>query len=246
MSHWVLLIIDGSTHVVNLDSEVVEIKDFGRFPTKLLHDYELNVEFELFEKKSKLVSPVQSDLQSNLKRGPQIISPKDAAWIIYKSGISTGDTVIEAGSGSGALTLGLAQSIAPKGKVITFENHSRHFKIAKRNIAMSPWNDLVDIRNEELNDGTEIIPASSIILDLPNPWDIISWAQKSIRVGGFLISYVPTVNQVQKLINSMENWKEIDTVETIQRTWQSKSKALRPHSNMIGHTGFIISARWNG
>jgi len=246
MSHWVLLIIDGSTHVVNLDSEVVEIKDFGRFPTKLLHDYELNVEFELFEKKSKLVSPVQSDLQSNLKRGPQIISPKDAAWIIYKSGISTGDTVIEAGSGSGALTLGLAQSIAPKGKVITFENHSSHFKIAKRNIDMSPWNDLVDIRNEELNDDTEIIPASSIILDLPNPWDIISWAQKSIRVGGFLISYVPTVNQVQKLIDSMENWKEIDTVETIQRTWQSKSNALRPQSNMIGHTGFIISARWNG
>ena len=246
MSHWVLLIIDGSTHVVNLDSEVVEIKDFGRFPTKLLHDYELNVEFELFEKKSKLVSPVQSDLQSNLKRGPQIISPKDAAWIIYKSGISTGDTVIEAGSGSGALTLGLAQSIAPKGKVITFENHSRHFKIAKRNINMSPWNDLVDIRNEELNNDTEIISASSIILDLPNPWDIISWAQKSIRVGGFLICYVPTINQVQKLIDSMENWKEIETVETIQRTWQSKSKALRPQSNMIGHTGFIISARWNG
>ena len=246
MSNWVLLIIDGSAHIVNLDSEVIEIKDFGRFPTKLLHDHELNVEFELFEKKSKLVSPVQSDLQSNLKRGPQIISPKDAAWIIYKSGISTGDTVIEAGSGSGALTLGLAQSIAPKGKVITFENHSRHFKIAKRNINMSPWNDLVDIRNEELNNDTEIISASSIILDLPNPWDIISWAQKSIRVGGFLICYVPTVNQVQKLIDSMENWKEIETVETIQRTWQSKSKALRPQSNMIGHTGFIISARWNG
>ncbi len=126
------------------------------------------------------------------------------------------------------------------------ENHSRHFKIAKRNIGMSPWNDLVDLRNEELNDDTEIILASSIILDIPNPWDIIFWAQKSIRVGGFLISYVPTVNQVQKLVDSMENWKEIETVEIIQRTWQSKPNALRPQSNTLGHTGFIISARWNG
>ena len=245
MSDWTLLIIEGSAHLVDLDSKVTEIKDFGSFPTEILHNHELNTEFELFEKKAKIVNSVQSALQSNLKRGPQIISPKDIAWIIYKSGISSGQTVIEAGSGSGALTLALTQAVAPNGRVVTFENNSKHFKIAKRNVSMSPWSEIVDIKEQELNDNTEIIPATSIVLDLPNPWDIISWAQKSLRIGGFLISYLPTVNQVQKLIESLEGWQEIEIIETIQRTWQSKQNALRPQSNMLGHTGFIVSARWN-
>ena len=96
-----------------------------------------------------------------------------------------------------------------------------------------------------VNENTEIIHTTSIVLDLPNPWTIVSWAQKSLRIGGFLICYLPTVNQVQKLIEHLDRWQEIEIVETIQRSWQSKQNALRPQSNMIGHTGFIVSARWN-
>ncbi len=245
MSDWALLIIEGSAYLVNLESKITEIKDFGSFPTEILHAHESNTEFELFDKKAKIVDPVQSDFQSNLKRGPQIISPKDIAWIVYKSGLSSGETVIEAGSGSGALTLAIAQAVAPNGKVVTFENKSKHFKIAQRNITMSPWSEIVDIRQEELNNDTEIIPTASIVLDLPNPWEITSWVQKSLRIGGFLICYLPTINQVQKLIEALEGWQEIEIVETIQRSWQSKQNALRPQSNMLGHTGFIVSARWN-
>ena len=246
MVNWNLLIINGSSHLIDLDLEIIEIKNFGRFPSSILQDYSREEEFEILGRKCKLVKYVLSDLQSNIKRGPQIISPKDIAWIIYKSGLSTGDTVVEAGSGSAALTLALAQSVAPKGKVITFETNSRHFKISKRNIQMSPWSNLVDIRNDELNDQIKPIKTSSVILDLPNPWEFVQWSQSSLRIGGFMICYLPTVNQVQNLLNSLGGWKEVETIEIIQRSWQAKSEVLRPHSNMLGHTGFIVSARWNG
>ena len=68
----------------------------------------------------------------------------------------------------------------------------------------------------------------------------------SLKIGGVLICYLPTVNQVQTLLETLGNWEEIEIIENIQRSWQSKVNALRPQSNMIGHTGFIVSARWLG
>ena len=154
--------------------------------------------------------------------------------------------MIEAGTGSAALTLSLAQTVAPNGKVVTFENNPKHSLVAEKNLEMSPWKDLVKINKTELSKTTEEIRADSIFLDLPNPNQIVSWAEKSLKVGGYMLIYVPTSNQVEKLLNSLGDWKQVEIVEVIQREWQARIDALRPKSSMIGHTGFIVSARWNG
>ena len=243
MVDWCLLVIDNKSHLVNLDLKIIDIKNFGKFPSDFLKKQKKGVVFDLFEKKSKLLSYNLSDIQKNLVRGPQIISPKDIAWIVYSSDIKSNDVVVEAGGGSGALTTALAQAAFPNGKVITFEKNKKHFQIVKKNLELSPFSDLVELRNEELHDETEVISCSSIILDLPDPHLLINWAEKSLALGGKMLCYLPTINQVENLLSSLSKWSEIEISEMMHRTWQSRLEALRPDTNILGHTGFILSAR---
>jgi len=243
MADWCLLVIDNKSHLINRNLKVVEIKDFGTFPTEILQDKDFSVEFDLFDKNCKLIPYYLTDIQSNLFRGPQIISPKDIAWLVYSSNLKSGDIVVEAGGGSGALTVALAQSVFSNGKVITFEKNKKHIEVIKKNLNMSPYSNHVELINGELNENTEIIPCNSIILDLPNPHSIVSWAEKSLEVGSKLLCYVPTINQVEKLLIALKTWGQIEISESIHRTWQSRSTAIRPNTNLIGHTGFIVSAR---
>ena len=243
MSNWKLLIVNGKSHLVDLDSKIIDIPKFGRFPSKSISNQADNLNFDFLGSKCLLINYSLTDIHSNLHRGPQIISPKDIAWIIYKSGLSTGDSVVEAGSGSAALTVALAQVVAPDGKVFTFESNSKHAGIAKSNIDMSPWKDLVEFYDEELDANTVPIKTSVVILDLPNTQNLVGWSRKSLKSGGLLFCYLPTINQVEALLPELDNWSAVEIVETMQRSWRSNLSALRPESTMLGHTGFIVSAR---
>ena len=243
MADWCLLVIDNTSHLVNLDSNTIEIKNFGNFPSEFLKKQKKNVYFNFFEKEAKLIPHSLSDIQKNLVRGPQIISSKDIAWIIHNLDFKSGDTIIEAGGGSGALTMALAQAAYPEGKVITFEKSKKHYDIVKRNLQLSPFSDQVDLRNEELNEDSPRIECNSIVLDLPEPHKLVNWAKESLVLGGKLLCYIPTTNQVENLLSSLNGWAEIEISEIMHRTWQSKSEALRPNTNILGHTGFILSAR---
>ena len=108
-----------------------------------------------------------------------------------------------------------------------------------RNLQLSPFSDQVEIRNEELNEDSPRIECNSIVLDLPEPHKLVGWAKESLVSGGKMLCYIPTINQVENLLSSLNGWGEIEISEIIHRTWQSNSEALRPNTNILGHTGFI-------
>lgn len=184
------------------------------------------------------------DLFKGLKRGPQVILLKDAGIIAAFAGLGDGDKVVDAGTGSGWLAAFLAHTVSPNGKVITYERRKEFLKIAKRNFEILGL-DNIKIRNKDIYEGITEKNLDAITLDLAEPWNVLPHAEKSLKKGGFLISYSPTITQISKLANSLEgtNFKLWKVLEILERDWKADGRIVRPENNMLGHTGFILFAR---
>ena len=134
MSNLKLLFTANHKYLVNFDDEFTDLKHIGRFKTNVLHNQEEGVSFQLANHTCMLLKPTLQDLEDLIARGPQIIIPKDIAWISYRLGASSSEHIVEVGGGSGALTLALAQSLAPNGKLTVFEQSKKHLKTFKNHL----------------------------------------------------------------------------------------------------------------
>jgi len=193
----------------------------------------IGTEFLIFE-------PYFIDVYKKLKRHAQIIMLKDIGIIVAETGINRESIVVDAGSGSGALALFLA-NIAKK--VYTFDVDDRAIKVVRENIK------LLDLKNVVLKkiDVYREIPvknADVIILDLKEPWEAVKNAGKSLKLGGFLVLYTPQVTQVIEVLKCFgSDFLHLKTVELIERDWEFRDKIARPKNIEIGHTGFLTFAR---
>ncbi|MFH2020664.1 MAG: rRNA adenine N-6-methyltransferase family protein [archaeon] len=180
------------------------------------------------------------DLYHKIKRGAQIIPRKDIGLIITETGLNKNSVVIEAGAGSGATGCLLAMICK---KVYSYEIREDFFNIVKHNI------ELLEIKNMKLKLkdaklGFDEKNADAILLDLPDPWGFFDMAGKSLKPGGFLISYSPTIPQVMDFVNKMPPaFTHLKTSEIIEREWEVKDRKVRPLSQQIGHSGFLTFAR---
>ncbi|WP_297499285.1 tRNA (adenine-N1)-methyltransferase [Thermococcus sp.] len=193
------------------------------------------------------IKPSINDIIAKMRRGPQIVHPKDAGIIIAYAGISPGDTVIEAGAGSGALTLFLANAVGPSGKVISYEVRKDFYEIAKGNIELAGFSDRVVLKNKSIYDGIDEESADHIVLDLPQPENVLQHAVDVLRSGGYFVAYTPCSNQVHRFYRALEEFGgqflRVKTVEVLVREQEVKRECIRPKTTMLAHTGYITFLR---
>ena len=182
------------------------------------------------------------DDYKRIERGAQIISLKDIGVIISYTGINKTSRAADAGSGSGALACFLANICK---EVTSYEIRDDFYTIAKNNKEKLGLKNL-KIKKKNVFDGIDEDELDLITLDLPDPWNALGTVEKSLKIGGFLVSYSPTIPQVMdfiNIINKKERFIHLKTIELIQREWEIDQRKVRPMTTQTVHTGFLSFVR---
>lgn len=192
-------------------------------------------------------SPTLDDFVEEMPHATQVIYPKDQGIILAYGDIFPGAKILEAGLGSGALTLSLLRAVGDKGKVITYEIKEEIIAKAVASIeSMNQSTNNLEIKVQDIYEGIDEHNLDRIVLDLPSPWLVIPHAEKSLVNGGLLVSFLPTIFQVFELHESLKATKSFEMMESFEvllRPWSIGNRSVRPQHRMVAHTGFITTAR---
>jgi tRNA (adenine57-N1/adenine58-N1)-methyltransferase len=192
-----------------------------------------------------VLKPLLTDYIFKSQRKTQITYPKDVALIVMFSGIGPGSHVVEAGTGTGALTTALAHYVQPNGKVYTYEIRSEFVETAQKNLQRAHLLDFVEFKNKDITLGIDETGIDAVILDLATPWLVIKHAYAALKGSGTLVSFSPTIDQVVKTVEALEEngFVGIETIECMMRGMQTERGKTRPETLMTAHTGYITFAR---
>lgn len=194
-----------------------------------------------------VLRPTYADLIPLLPRAAQVIYPKDTGPLLIWGDVFPGATVVEGGTGAGALTIALLRAVGPAGRVISYEIREDFAAVARRNVA-AYFGDAPNwtLRLRDLYEGFDETGVDRMFLDLPEPSRALDVAARALRPGGVLVSYVPTALQIKDTVDALQSradFGEVETFETLLRHWQVKGMSVRPFFRMIAHSAFIIVAR---
>jgi tRNA (adenine57-N1/adenine58-N1)-methyltransferase len=194
-----------------------------------------------------MLRPAFAQLIPNLPRRAQVIYPKDIGPILLWGDMYPGATVLEIGTGPGALTIALLRAVGPHGRVISYETRADFADMAQGNVRQfhgeaGNWT----LKVADALAGIEERDVDRMTVDIAEPWHLLPGAATALRLGGLIVGYVPTVLQVKQFVDALRGhggFAAVRSFETFMRFWHVKDLSIRPEHRMIGHTGFIVVAR---
>ncbi len=208
----------------------------------------------------RVLRPSTYELIKGVKRSTQIMYPKEIGYVLLKLGIGPGTRVIEAGSGSGGLTLALAFHVGDTGRVYTFERRPEFFDLAGKNLEAAGLSRRVTRFNHDISQGfapPDMVPgdpasdpsgADALFLDVRTPWDHLEQVAAVVCPGAPVGFLLPTANQISDLLRGLENapFADVEVLEILVRRYKPVADRLRPEDRMVAHTGFLVFARHSG
>jgi tRNA (adenine57-N1/adenine58-N1)-methyltransferase catalytic subunit len=192
-----------------------------------------------------LLQPSLADLLIHTPRTTQIMYPKDIGFILVSMGIGPGSRVLEAGTGSGALTTALAFAVGAQGQVFTYESRLEMQQLAIKNLGRLGLAERVIFKLKDIAEGFDEVQMDACFLDVQNPEDYIQHVRAALKSGGFFGCILPTTNQVSRLVTALgrHDFAFIEVCEILLRYYKPVADRLRPTDRMVAHTGFLVFAR---
>jgi len=240
----VLLSPSGAKQLVALDRETLTVPSVGVVRADTLRK-SIGRRWGIGERSFLVLLPTLRDLVQTVRREAQIVGAKDAPSIVWNCDLKAGDVVVEAGSGSGALTLSLAHAVGPHGRVVTYDLRPDSIDVARRNVSVAGLDARVEFKDGDARAGIAEIGVDAFVLDIPDPWEAVGTAESALRPCGHFASYSPNMEQVSRTAAALRRrpFVEIRTLEIFEREIEASESGTRPSFAPLGHTGYLTFAR---
>ena len=191
------------------------------------------------------VRPTLSEFVLKMPRGAQVIYPKDLGPILMLADVFPGARVLEAGVGSGALSMALLRAGA---HIVGYEVRDDFASRARKNVEAFLGADALEryqVESRDVYEGIDEVDLDRVVLDLPEPWRVVKHAEAALHPGGIIVSYLPSITQTMQLRETLASsaFGMAETIEVLHRGWHIEGQAVRPDHRMVAHTGFLTSAR---
>jgi tRNA (adenine57-N1/adenine58-N1)-methyltransferase len=192
-----------------------------------------------------LLQPSIADILNDLPRTTQILYPKDIGYILVMMGIIPGQRVMEAGTGSGSMTIALASTVGAEGRVISYEQKQDTQNLARKNLERVGLAERVDFKLRDIQQGFDETDADAFFLDVQFPYEYVGQVRAALKPGGFFGTLIPTFNQVEKTLIALKknHFAFVEVCEIMLRHYKSDPARIRPVDRMVAHTGYLIFAR---